>query len=463
MGQPQPVQQPKERRVKSFTEVSLGFPKQVTLTESRRCPQCAQPTCLDGCPLGVDIPGFIRMLREGDATGALNRIREANILPGVCGRICMAPCETACVFNDDDAAIGIRALERFAADNGRTRQALKDRASVPKNGKKVAVIGSGPSGLAAAAQLAQKGYAVTIFEGLPKPGGILRYGIPEFRLPVRVLEAEINDVIALGVEIQTNVVVGQTLSVDEIMSNYDYMFLAVGCASPKISQISGEGLIGVHYAQEVLMNVNLWQGTNPAKLPLQPLFGEKIVVIGSGHAAIDCGRIAVRLGRRASVVFPGLEEEIEAHAMERKNAIEEGLKFESLLRPLEIVATSDNHVKGVRCERLDFVEKPGQQWELKAVPGSEFLLEADTVILAQGTQPSNSIKRFLPELKWTQEGVVWVDPETAQTSVERVFATGDVISGAGHLVDALASGKFAAIAMDRYLTGAGSAEESTKI
>lgn len=462
MGQPQPVQQPKDRRVKNFTEVSLGYSKPMTLTESRRCPQCAQPTCLDGCPLGVDIPGFIRMLREGDAIGALNCIREANILPGVCGRICMAPCEAACVFNDDDASIGIRALERFAADNGRTRQSARIRASIPKNGKTVAVIGSGPSGLAASAHLVQKGYTVTIFEGLPKPGGILRYGIPEFRLPVRVLEAEISDVIAMGVEIRTNVVVGQTLPVSEVMNNFDYMFLAVGCASPKISQLPGEGLIGVHYVQEVLMRLNIWQGTSLSKAQLAPLFGEKIVVIGSGHAAIDCGRIALRLGKKASIIFPGLEEEIAIHAVDRTNAIEEGLIIESLLRPLEIVATLENHVQGVRCERLDFVEKPGEQWELKAVPGSEFLLEADTVVLAQGTKPSDAIKRFLPDLKWTDEGVVWIDPETARTSLDRIFATGDVISGAGHLVDALASGKFAAIAMDRYLSAPGPEEGPSK-
>lgn len=462
MGQPQPAQQPKDRRIRNFTEVSLGYSKAVSLTEARRCPQCAQPTCLDGCPLGIDIPGFIRLLREGDAVGALNRIREANILPGVCGRICMAPCESVCVFNDDDASIGIRALERYAADNGRTRQAPKDRPSAPKNGKKVAVVGSGPSGLAAAAQLAQKGYTVTIFEGLPKPGGVLRYGIPEFRLPARVLDTEINDVMAMGVEIQTNVIVGQTLGVQDVMKGHDFMFLAVGCASPKMVTISGEHLIGVHYAQEIMLHYNLWQGQNDPKSSGPSLLGDKVVVLGSGHAAMDCGRIALRLGKKASVVFPGLEEEIGANPMERKNAVEEGLKFESLVRPLEIIATAENLVKGVRCERLDFVENPGEQWELKPVPGSEFLIEADTVILAQETKPSEALKRILPDLKWTPEGVLWVDPETAQTSIERIFATGDVISGAGHLVDALASGKYAALAMDRYISEAGNTEQPSK-
>lgn len=462
MGQPQPAQQPKDRRARNFIEVSLGYTKSVCINEARRCPQCAQPVCLEGCPLGVDITGFIRLLREGDAVGALNRIREANVLPGVCGRICMAPCESACVFNGDNASIGIRALERYCADNGRTRQASKSVAPVPKNGRRVAVVGSGPSGLAASAQLAQKGYAVTVFEGLPKAGGALRFGVPEFRLPVRVLDAEIQDIIAMGVDIQTSVIVGQTISIEDILHEYDYLFLAVGCSSPRITDIPGEHLIGVHYAQEILLNVNLWreQGEQKRQTPLFP--GDRIAIIGSGHAAIDIGRIALRLGKKVSLVFPGLEEEIAVHAMERKNALEEGVKFESLVRPIEIIASDEHRVKGVRCERLDFVEKTGKQWELKAVPGSEFVIEADTVILAQGTRISESLKRMLPGLKWTDEGVVWVDTQTAQTSIERIFATGDMITGAGHLVDALASGKYAALAMDRFLTQAQNAEQPSK-
>ena len=403
--------------------------------------------------MGIDIPGFIRLLREGDAVGALHRIKEQNILPGVCGRVCLAPCETACVFHDDDAAIGIRALERFAADNGRVRHPAKERSSAAKNGKRVAVVGSGPSGLAAAADLAKKGYTVTVFEALPKAGGILRYGIPEFRLPSRVLDTEINDIMALGITIQTNVVVGQSITFEELINDYQAVFLAVGAGSPRPASLAGDHLIGVYYVQEFLMRINLWQAQNYPKTSMPALLGNTVAIIGCGHAAVDCARMIVRLGKKASVIFPGLEEDVTVYLSEKKNAVEEGVKFESLVQPLEILPTADDRVQGLKCERLDFIENAQGRCDVKAVPGSEFILEADTVIFAEDPRPNDAIKRFLPGLRWTDEGTVWVDPQTGKTALEKVFAAGNVVTGAGPLVDAIAGGKHAALAIEKYLNG----------
>lgn len=402
--------------------------------------------------MGIDIPGFIRLLREGDAVGALGRIKEQNILPGVCGRVCLAPCETACVFNDDDAAIGIRALERFAADNGRTRHPAKELSTITKNGKKIAVVGSGPSGLAAAADLARKGYAVTVFEALPKAGGILRYGIPEFRLPSRVLDTEINDIVALGVTIQTNIIVGQSITFEELTNDYQAVFLAVGAGSPRPASIVGDHLIGVYYVQELLMRVNIWQAQNYPKTSLPALLGKTVAIIGCGHAAVDCARMVVRLGKKASIIFPGLEEDVAIYLSEKKNAVEEGVKFESLVQPVQILSTAEHRVQGLKCERLDFIENAQGRCGVKAVPGSEFILEADTVIFAENPRPNDAIKRFLPGLRWTDEGTVWVDPQTGKTSLEKVFAAGNVVTGTGPLVDAMAVGKHAAQAMDHFLS-----------
>ena len=399
-------------------------------------------------------------MREGDASGALNRIKEQNILPGVCGRVCLAPCEASCVFNDEDNSIGIRALERYASDNGRTRAHPKDLGAVVKNGKKIAVIGSGPSGLAASYELIKKGYEVTIFEALPKAGGILRYGIPEFRLPARILDAEINDIVAAGVVIQTNVIAGQTVSYEELLKEYQVIFLAVGAGSPRCDAIAGDHLSGVYYAQELLMKVNLWEAQNYPKASIPTLLGDNVVVIGYGHAAVDAARIVIRLGKKATVVFPGLEEEIRSYPSEKKSAIEEGVRFEMLVNPLEIVSRDGQRVKGLRCERLDFVEESTGRWDIKPVPGSEFLIDADTVIVAGTPQPNIVLQRYLPGLQCSANGTVQVDPQTCQTSLDQIFAAGNVVTGAGSLVDAIANGKNAALAMDRYLMGQSVVQEA---
>jgi glutamate synthase (NADPH/NADH) small chain len=403
---------------------------------------------MQGCPLGIDIPGFIRALREGDAVTALAKIKERNPLPGVCGRVCLAPCESACVFNDEDASVGIRALERFAADNGRGKPTGP---KVPPNGKKVAIIGSGPSGLTAAADLANKGYNVMIYEALAQAGGVLRYGIPEFRLPGKALDAELSDIQALGVAIQTSVTIGEMTPFKELTVNFDAVLLATGAGSPQPADIPGDHLIGVYYAQEFLMRVNLLSAANYPKTPTPALLGSKVVVIGSGYAALDCARAALRLGKKASIVFAGLEEEIMVHPQERKDAIAEGVKLETLTRPLEIVASDHKAVAGIKCERLDFTDDASGKWEVKTVPGSEFILEADTVILAGESRPSTALKRYLPDLALNQDGTVRINELTGMTSLKNIFATGNVTTGAGNVVDAMARGKKAAVAIDQYL------------
>lgn len=408
---------------------------------------------MNGCPLGIDIPGFVRQLREGDAVGALNRIRENNILPGVCGRVCLAPCESACVFNDETNSIGIRSLERFAADNGRSKVMAKIKGGDVKNGMKIAVVGSGPAGLSAAAELAKRGYEVTIFEALSRAGGALRYGIPEFRLPSRILDAEINDILSLGITLRTNIIVGQTVLYDELLRDFDAVFLSVGALSPRYDSIAGDHLTGVYYAQELLMKINLWEAQNYPKSTVSPLLGENVIVIGSNYAAVDCARAVVRLGRKASVVFPGMDEEINVYEMDKKNAVEEGVKFETLVNPLEILSDDRNKVKGLSCERLDFVELSQGRWDIQAVPGSQFVLEADTIILSGSPRVNESINRYLPGLRWTEDQTIWVDPLTGRTSLEKIFAAGNVVTGAGILVDAIAAGKNTAIRMDQALRG----------
>lgn len=406
---------------------------------------------MQGCPIGIDIPGFIRLLREGDTVGALNRIREQNVLPGVCGRICLAPCETACIYNDQEASIGIRALERFAADNGRAKFSGGRHAMPALNGKKVAIIGSGPSGLVAAAALARKGFGVTIFEALPKAGGALRYGIPEFRLPSRVLDAEIREIESMGVGIRTNVIVGKTVTADELTSQFQAVLLATGSGSPKPVDLPGNHLIGVYFAQEFLMRMNMFNAASYPKSSTPALLGSGVAVFGSGPKAFDCARLALRLGKKVSVVFPGLEEEAALYPQDRKDAVNEGVKIESLTRPLEILATKENAVAGIRCERLDFTDDSNGHWDVKAVPGSEFILEADTVILAGPSKPSDAVKRLWPALQFNDDGTVWVEPNTGGTSVKNVFASGNVATGAGPIVDAIASGKRAAEHIEAYL------------
>ncbi len=485
MNQPTAVTQPGQKRIRNFNEVALGFSKKITLEESRRCPQCANPVCMKGCPLGINIPGFIRQLREGNWDEAQAQIKEESWLPAVCGRICSAPCEVACILNEEEAPIAIRTLERFASDYGRNHSAkfkknllsfvqpsalnigkqseilpvLADRpgASTMRTvkqmpitkDKKIAIVGAGPAGLTAAAQLAKKGYPVTILESQDKPGGVLRYGIPEFRLPKKILDQEIEEICRLGVEIKTNFFIGQTLSLQDVFKQgFAVVLLATGAGRPKFMDLPGSHFGGVYYGEEFLMRVNA-RGKAPATFPI----GQKIVVIGSGNTALDCARLALRLGRHVTLMFRRTEEEMKVRFEERQYGKEEGVCFEPLLKPLEILANTRRFVSGLKCIRMDYADSEEKgNWELIPVPDSEFILETDTVIIAVGHEP-NALQALRGDisLKLKEDGSIWVDEQTGMTSHPGIFACGNVATNAGPVVEAMASGKRVAEQIEQYL------------
>lgn len=441
------------RRINNFEEVALGFTKRVSGEEARRCPQCADPVCMAGCPLRINIPGFIRHLREGNVTQAYAVIKEENFLPAICGRICSAPCEVACILNDEGSPIGIRALERFAADHGKGR--ADKRQEIFRKGKKVAVIGSGPAGLSAAYFLARKGYSITIFESLDKPGGVLRYGIPEFRIPKKVLDAEIHDIMKLGVEIKTNIFIGRTLTLEELQAQgYAAILIATGAGVPKFMDLKGDNLGGVYYGEEFLMRINWDKKAMSNSSGPNFILGDRVAVIGSGNTAMDCARAARRFNREIHLIFRRTEEEMRVRGEDRNFAIEEGIKLEPLVKPLEILADQNNFVSGLKCIRMDYAEgsKEGE-WELKPVPDSEFIMDVNSVVIAIGHNPNSSLgDKGSYKLKRRGDGSIWTEDNTGMTSVEGIFAAGNVASNAGPVVEALASGKKSADTIDKYLT-----------
>ena len=420
------------------------------MEEARRCPQCEDPVCVRACPLEINIPGFIRSLREGRVSDAYAIIREKSCLPSICGRICSAPCEAACVLNEEAAPINIRALERYAADFGKGKPAKKQR--LLYGGKKVAVIGSGPAGLSAAADLAQRGYQVTVYEAFDKPGGILRYGIPEFRIPKKTLDNEIDQIKALGVDIETNFLIGHTATLEEIRQKFSAVLLATGAGIPKFMDLPGASLGGVYYGEEFLMRVNRAKSTFFSRgVPKLPL-GQKIAVIGSGNTALDCARASVRLGRQVTLIFRRLEEDMYVAEEERQYAKEEGIQFASLVKPIEILPDSNNFVRGLKCVRMDFADGDGSgNWEVAELPNSEFNLDVDTVVLAVGHNPNSLVGKGTPALQINDDGTIQVRDNDSMTSIPGIFSAGNVRTNAGPVVEAMASGKMAAEDIDRYL------------
>lgn len=430
-----------------------------------RALQCLKPGVSAGCPLGIDIAAFIRALAEGHAAGALTKIREQNPLPAICGRVCTAPCEISSARDQQDVPPGIRALERYAADFGKPKFAV--RRSPARTGRKAAVIGSGPAGLTAAAELAHKGCRVTVFEAFDQPGGILRYGIPAFRLPPKILYDEIQEIKSLGVEIKTNCYAGKNINFSDLSTQgFEAILLATGAGVPQLQDLPGANLGGVYYGEEFLLRVNLAQRHRASSGNKDSDFhlGARVVVLGAGYMAIDCARAAVRWGKQATLVSPQALEDKKVIHEESAYAGQEGVHIESLARPLEIVGNDNHFARAVQCVRLDYADaRATGHWELIPVPDSEFVLETDSVIIAMGHEPNSLIRRDVPQLKVNDDGTVWINQDDSMTSIRGVFACGNVVTKAGPVVEAMASGKKAAADIDKYLNNQDTRNNNQKI
>lgn len=446
-------QDPKER-ARNFSEVCLGYTEEEAIAEAKRCIQCKKPMCVGNCPVSIDIPGFIKEIAQGNFASAAKILAEQTALPAVCGRVCPqeVQCEKTCILGRRGDPIAIGKLERFAADWARENKVETARA-VEKNGYKVAVIGSGPGGITCAGELAKKGYEVTVFEALHEPGGVLVYGIPDFRLPKEeVVKYEIDNLRKLGVKIETNVVVGKTVTIDDLLGpeGFEAVFVASGAGLPRFMGIPGENLNGVFSANEYLTRNNLMQAfRDDFATPIKA--GKKVAVVGGGNVAMDAARVALRLGADAWIVYRRSEAELPARAEEVHHAKAEGVKFELLTNPVEILADEKGWVKAIKCIRMELGE-PDDSGRRRPLPiaGSEFEIAVDTVIMALGTSPNPLIPATTAGLTTNKWGCIVADEE-GRTSKEGVFAGGDVVTGAATVILAMGAGKDAAVAIDRYI------------
>ena len=452
---PMPSQAPDERS-RNFKEVALGYTAETAIDEAKRCLNCKNHPCVSGCPVRIHIPEFIQEMAKGDFEAAYQIIAKSSSLPAVCGRVCPqeSQCESKCVRGIKGEPVGIGRLERFAADWHNAHSTEKPEKPAA-NGHKVAVIGSGPSGLTCAGDLAKKGYAVTVFEALHLAGGVLVYGIPEFRLPKTIVQKEIDTLKDLGVQIETNVVIGKTITIDELMQEYGFeaVFIGSGAGLPKFMNIPGENLKGVYSANEFLTRINLMKAYTPGSdTPIQ--HGKHVAVVGGGNVAMDAARCARRLGADVTVVYRRTEAELPARREEVEHAMEEGIVFKFLTNPLEILGNEQGWVRGAKCQEMELGE-PDASGRRRPVPkeGSEFELDLDCVIMALGTSPNPLIKSTTAGLETQKWGGIIADETTGLTSREGVYAGGDAVTGAATVILAMGAGKNAAAAIDEYLSG----------
>lgn len=448
-----PTQAPNERN-KNFKEVALGYSEEQALKESERCLNCKNKPCVNGCPVMIKIPDFIAKVREKDYEGAYRIISESSSLPAVCGRVCPQEnqCEKFCVRAIKGEAVGIGRLERFVADYHNAHATEKTVKPV-SNGKKVAIIGSGPSGLTCAGELAKKGYDVTVFEALHLAGGVLVYGIPEFRLPKDIVRKEIETLKEIGVKIETNMVIGKVLSVEELIKKHGFnaVFIGSGAGLPKFMGIDGENLNGVYSANEFLTRINLMKAyKDDASTPIT--HGKKVAVVGGGNVAMDAARSALRLGAEVSVIYRRTVKELPARKEEVEHAMEEGIKFEFLTNPVKINGDENGRAKSITCVKMELSE-PDASGRARPVEikGSEFDIEADVVIMALGTSPNPLIKNTTEGLEVNARGGIVTD-EHGKTSVYSVYAGGDAVTGAATVILAMGAGKTAAKSIDELLS-----------
>ncbi len=443
-------------RAHNFEEVCLGYNAEEAQCEASRCINCKNAQCIKGCPVAINIPGFIEKVKDGDFKAAYEVIAQSSALPAVCGRVCPqeTQCEGKCIRGIKGDPISIGKLERFVADWA-AENGIKPTTDAAKKGKKVAVIGSGPAGLTCAGDLARMGYDVTIFEALHEAGGVLVYGIPEFRLPKdKVVKHEIENVKNLGVKIETNVIIGKSVTIDELIENegFDAVFIGSGAGLPKFMGIPGETASGVFSANEYLTRSNLMKAYDP-KSPTPIKIGKKVAVVGGGNVAMDAARTALRLGSEVHIVYRRSEEELPARVEEVHHAKEEGVIFDLLTNPVEILTDENGWVNGIKCIRMELGE-PDESGRRRPVEiaGSEFVIDVDTVIMSLGTSPNPLISSTTDGLDVNKRGCIIATEENGSTSKDGVYAGGDAVTGAATVILAMGAGKSAAAGIDEYLS-----------
>jgi glutamate synthase (NADPH/NADH) small chain len=454
-------ERPSAERAHSFAEVNLGFTAQMAQLEAMRCLECRRPTCIDGCPVGIRIDDFIIALAAGDIAGAAEVIAHDNLLPAICGRVCPQEnqCEGACVLARKHKPIAIGHLERFVADTVREQGIVSVAPPTQPTGRRVAIVGSGPAGLACAADLAKAGHEVTVYEALHEPGGVLVYGIPEYRLPKSIVQAEIEGLEALGVRFVTNAIIGRTLTLDDLRTTegFDAVFLGLGAGLPRFLDVPGENLVGVYSANEFLTRVNLMKAWLPgAETPVLDLAGKRVAVFGGGNTAMDAVRTAQRLGAaEATIFYRRTRDEMPARAEEVRHAEEEGIRFVFLASPMELHGV-DGLLTGVRLQRMELGE-PDESGRRRPEPIDGDLIDEpiDLAVVAIGNAPNPLLLSTCPELERTEWGTIVVDEETGETTLPGVFAGGDIVTGGATVILAMGAGRRAAAAINTHLAAAG--------
>lgn len=454
--QEMPKQLPQER-IKNFKEVSLGYTEEQAVLEASRCLQCKKAPCIEGCPVHINIPAFITKIKEKDFAGAIRKIKEKSILPAVCGRVCPQEelCEVSCILYKKGSPIAIGRLERFAADYQFKQGGLEIPPVAKPTGKKVAVVGSGPSGIVAASDLAQLGHKVTLFEALHKPGGVLVYGIPEFRLPKAIVQNEIDTLAKMGVNIKLNYIIGRIKTIEELKNEgFNAIYLAPGAGAPKFLNIPGENFNGIYSANEFLTRMNLMKAYEYPAHTTPVYCGEKVAVIGGGNVAMDASRSALRMGaKEVYIIYRRSEAELPARKEEVENTKEEGVKFNLLTNPIKFLGNDEGWVKGIECIKMELGERD-ESGRRRPVPikGSNFVMDIDTVIIAVGTSANPIIKDTTPGLQITPQGYFVVDKKTGATSIAGVYAGGDITTGEATVISAMAAAQRSSIAINEFLS-----------
>lgn len=454
--QAMPEQDPAERK-RNFNEVPLGYAEETAILEAKRCIQCKKPGCVGGCPVDVQIPEFIQKIANGDFTGAARTLKETNSLPAVCGRVCPQEdqCEKFCILGKKGEPVAIGRLERFAADYERQAGVVEIPEIAPANGRKVAVVGAGPSGLTIAGDLVKLGYDVTIFEALHKAGGVLIYGIPEFRLPKAIVDAEVAYLERLGVKIVLNAVIGRLKTIDELFAEgFIAAYIAVGAGAPVFMNIPGENLLGIYSANEYLTRSNLMKAYRFPEYDTPIVRGKNVAVIGGGNVAMDSVRTALRLGAdNAYIIYRRSETEMPARKEEVHHAKEEGVQFHLLTNPVGYIGDENGWVKGMKCLRMELGEPDASgRRSPVAIPGSEFVIDVDTVVVSVGTMANPIVPSTTPGLETNRWGYIVTQGESGETSRAGVYAGGDIVTGSATVILAMGAGRQAAQAMHAYLS-----------